>query len=107
MENSHLMSESQHLQFEGGPTPKPEGDQRNHCPQDGKHAGHAKPMGAKLQCLRSIRNYEQRQGQFYFGDPTTKVGQYSTGVVGSSSLAPLPIRALTRHTVKSRPGAVR
>jgi hypothetical protein len=61
MENSHLMSQSQDLQFQRGPTPKPEGDQRNHCGQDRKHAGHDKAVGAKLQCLHSIRNYEQPQ----------------------------------------------
>jgi hypothetical protein len=58
MENGHLMSQSQHLKFQGGPTPKPEGDQRNHCGQDRKHAGHDKTVGAKLQCLQSIRNCE-------------------------------------------------
>ena len=39
VENSHLMSQSQDFQFQRGPTPKPEGDQRNHCGQDRKHAG--------------------------------------------------------------------
>ena len=55
------MPEGQHLKFQGGSTPKPEGDQRNHCGQDRKHAGHDKAVGAKLQCLQSIRNYEQPQ----------------------------------------------
>src|SRR5208282_2032516 len=61
MENGHLMSEGQHLKFQRGPTPKPEGDQKNHCRQDRKHAGHDKTVGAKLQCLQRIRNYEQPQ----------------------------------------------
>jgi len=61
VENGHLMPEGQHLKFQGGPTPKPKGDQRNHCGQDRKHAGHDKPVGAKLQCLQNIRNYEQPQ----------------------------------------------
>ena len=47
MENGHLMSEGEHLQFQGSPTPKPEGDQRNHCRQDRKHGGHAKAAGGK------------------------------------------------------------
>jgi hypothetical protein len=34
MENGHLMPERQHLKFQGGPTPKPEGDQRNYRGQD-------------------------------------------------------------------------
>jgi len=34
VENGHLMSEGQHLKFQGGPTPKPEGDQRNYRGQD-------------------------------------------------------------------------
>jgi hypothetical protein len=61
VENRHLMSEGQHFKFQGGPTAKPEGGQRNHRKQDRKHAGHDKPVGAKLQCLQSVRNYEQRQ----------------------------------------------
>jgi len=61
VENCHLMSEGQHLKLQGGPTPKPEGDQRNHRRQDRKHAGHEKTFGAKLQCLQCIRNYEQAQ----------------------------------------------
>ena len=61
MEDGQLMPEGQHLQFQRGPTPKPEGDQRNHCGQDRKDAGHDKAVGAKLQCLRSTRNYEQPQ----------------------------------------------
>ena len=56
------MSEGQHLKFQVGSTPKPEGGQRNHCGQDRKHAGHDKAVGAKLQCLQGIRNYEQRHG---------------------------------------------
>ena len=58
MENGQLMPESQHLQFQGDATPKPEGDQRGHCGQDRKHAGHHKAVSAKPQCLQSIRNYE-------------------------------------------------
>jgi hypothetical protein len=58
MENGHLMPEDQHLQFQGEATPKPEGDQRNHRGQDRKHAGNDKPVGAKLQCLQGMRNYE-------------------------------------------------
>ena len=58
MEDDQLMSEGQHLKFQGDATPKPEGDQRNHCGQDRKRAGHDKPVGAKLQCLQGIRNYE-------------------------------------------------
>jgi len=59
VENRHLMSEGQHLKFQGSPTPKPEGDQRNYRGQDRKHAGHHKTVGAKLQCFQSRRNYEQ------------------------------------------------
>jgi hypothetical protein len=59
MENSHLMSQSQRLQFQRGPTPKPEGDRRNHCGQARKHAGHDKAVGAKLQCLQNRRYCEQ------------------------------------------------
>ena len=62
MENRHLMSESENLQFQGGPTPKPEGDQRGHCGQDRKHVGHDKAVCAKLQCFQGSRNYEQAQG---------------------------------------------
>ncbi len=58
MENCHLMSEGQHLQFQRGPTPKAEGDQRKRCGQDRKHAGHDKTVGAKLQCLQRKRNCE-------------------------------------------------
>ena len=61
VENGQLMPESQDLQFQRGPTPKPEGNQRGHCGQDRKHSGHDKAVGAKLQCLQSIRNYEQPQ----------------------------------------------
>jgi len=55
------MSEGQDLKFQGGPTPKPEGDQRNHCGQDRKHVGHDKAVGAKVQCFQGRRNYEQAQ----------------------------------------------
>ena len=61
MENGHLMSEGQHLQFQGGPTPKPEANQRNPCGQDRKHVGHDKAVGAEIQCLQGVRNFEQRQ----------------------------------------------
>ncbi len=61
MENGQLMPEGQHLQFQGDATPKPEGDQGNYCREDRKHAGHDKTVGAKLQCLQNIRNYEQPQ----------------------------------------------
>jgi hypothetical protein len=61
MQNGHLMSQSQHLQFQRGPTPKPKGDQRKHCREDRKQAGHDKPVGAKLQYLRSMRNFEYAQ----------------------------------------------
>lgn len=61
MEDGQLMSEGEHLQFKRCPTPKPEGNQRSHCGQDRKHAGHDMAAGTKLQCLRSILNYEQPQ----------------------------------------------
>jgi hypothetical protein len=55
------MSEGQQLKFQGGSTPKPEGDQRSHRGQDRKHAGHDKAVGAKLQYLPDIRNFEKLQ----------------------------------------------
>ena len=61
MENGQLMSESQHLQFQGDAMPKPEGDQRGHCRQDREHAGHDKMVGANFQCFQGTRNYEQAQ----------------------------------------------
>ena len=45
MENGQLMSEGEHLQFQGDATPKPEGDQRGHCRQDREHGCHAKAAG--------------------------------------------------------------
>jgi len=60
-ENSQLMSEGQHLKFQGDSTPKPEGDHRNHRGQDRKHAGHGKAIRSKLQCLLGRRNFEQLQ----------------------------------------------
>jgi hypothetical protein len=61
MENGHLMSESQHLQFQRGPPLEPEGYDRSHCRQDRKHPGQDKAVGAKLQCFQGIRNCEQAQ----------------------------------------------
>jgi hypothetical protein len=57
------MSEGQHLKLQGGPTPKPEGNQRHYRGQDRWHAGHDKSVGAKLQCFKDTWNYEQPQGR--------------------------------------------
>jgi len=66
MENGHLMSEGQHLKFQGSPTPKPEGDQRNYREQDRKHVGHDKAVDAKVQCFEDTPNYEQAHGRCAF-----------------------------------------
>ena len=55
------VSERQHLQFQGDPTPKPERGQRNYRRQDRNHAGHDKPVSTKLQSLQGIRNCEHAQ----------------------------------------------
>ena len=78
MENGHLMSEGQHLKFQGDATPKPEGDQRNHCRKDRKHVGHDKAVRAKVQCFQGTRNYEQAQGDPPRAPPAT--GQYHPGL---------------------------
>lgn len=55
---------SDNLKFQGSPTPKPEGDQKNYRGQDRKHGDHDNAVGAILQCLQGTRNYEERQPEF-------------------------------------------
>ena len=67
-ERHGLISRAQFL-IHTVPTTKPEGDQRNDCGHDRKHAATIRRSVKKLQRLRGVRNFEQLQGAFRSNPP--------------------------------------